>query len=227
MIPRRRRRAQNLSHAGRAATEPLGHGGAGPVRRRRPRGRGCRPGPGHPAGRLPGRAVPHAGRRAAGLVVTRPTRRPAPGRPAGVPVAAPLLPAVLGKRGHRLRRRPRGVCRTPGRRRVDHPGNPGRLPAAPPAGVGAQRGVPRRRRRAGGRPVRRGHRRAVRRRVDVPPCARRLQGRPGGPGRPAARGGRRAARRAVVDTAPGQPGGRGGQPAGLPAAADRCLGAPG
>ncbi len=60
-----------------------------------------------------------------------------------------------------------------------------------------------RRGRAGRRSVRRGDRWAVRRGVDVPPRARRLEGRADGAGRAARRRTRRsAARRAVVDAAP-------------------------
>ena len=61
------------------------------------------------------------------------------------------------------------------------------LPPPQPAGLGPQRRGVDAGRRAGRRPLRRGDRRAVRRRVDVPPRHRRIEGGAGRPGRAAGR----------------------------------------
>ena len=102
-----------------------------------------------------------------------------------VTVPAPQPPPVPPHRRPRLPPGRRGLRRSPPSSRLDHAGHRrGVLPAAR-AGLGPQRrgvdggGRPR------GRPLRPAHRRAVRRRVDGPLRARRLEGRAGRPGRPA------------------------------------------
>ena len=177
---------------------------AGRAGRRARRGRGRRrPRAGHAAGRLPGRPVPHAGRPAqAGLVVARPPRHPADRRPAGLAVRCArscrrfeirvdsafetVVDACADpRRAHgwitREIRQAYGTLHELGWAHSVEAWADGEL-------VGGLYGV--------------GDRRPLRRRVDVPPCHRRLQGGPGGPRRPARRPPRHAGRRAVGDTAP-------------------------
>ena len=170
----RRRRRGSFPDAHRRTRRPG-------VRRRRPRA-------GHDAGRLPGRAVPDAVRPAPpGLVVAGSPRRAAARRAAGHPVAAPLGAPVRGPGRHRRSPAVMTACAAPHRRGG----------WITPAFVRAYSRLHElgwahsveawtRRRRAGRRALRRGDRRPVRRRVDVPPATRRLQGRARGPGRPAA-----------------------------------------
>ena len=91
--------------------------------------------------------------------------------------------------------------------RLDLGGHRGGVRRPPRAGLGALR-RDLARRPAGGWAVRRRHRRPLRGRVDVPPRAGRVEGRPRRPGRAAQRRVRRpaAARRAVAHPAPGRPG---------------------
>ncbi len=92
-----------------------------------------------------------------------------------------------------------GVRRPGPGRALDHPGDRACVRRAAPPRLGALRGVLARR-RAGRWPLRGGHRRPVRGRVDVPPRHRRLEGRAGRPRRPRLRRRRpaAAARRAVA-----------------------------
>ena len=173
-------------------------------------GRRRRPRPGHGPAGLPVGTVPDA-------------RRPGPH--AGLVVARPR--GVLPLDGLRVTRSLRASCRRfeirvdtafddvveacadpDATARLDHRRDPRRLRAAARAGLGPQRrGVVARRRHARRRAVRHLRRRAVRRRVDVPPPARRLEG---GAGRPRRAPDRRrrgpAARRAVDHRPPAQPG---------------------
>ena len=88
------------------------------------------------------------------------------------------VPALRGPDRHRVRRGDRRLRRPRPAPRVDQPRDPRRLPAAPRPRVGPQRRGVDGGRRAGRRAVRRGRRRPVRRRVDVPPPDRRVEGRP-------------------------------------------------
>ena len=131
-------------------------------------------------------------------------------RPAGDPVAAPVVPPLRDPRRHRLRR---GDATPAPTRAATAAGSPPtirrRLRRAARAGLGPQRRDLGERRRAGRRPLRRGHRRPVRRRVDVPPRTGRLEG---GAGRRWSSGcasrRRQPARRAVDDAASGLAGRR-------------------
>ena len=171
--------------------------------RRRP-GRGGRgPRAGHGAGGLPARAVPDGrrppGQRGSaemawwspdprgvlpldGLRVTRSMRQSA--RHFEIRVDTAFAEVVAG-------------CADPERHgRLDRRRDRDGVHRAAPARLGPlRRGLARRRARR--RAVRRRHRRPLRRRVDVHPCARRLEGRADGAGRPAHR---RARRRRLLDT---------------------------
>ncbi|CAA9322835.1 MAG: Leucyl/phenylalanyl-tRNA--protein transferase, partial [uncultured Nocardioidaceae bacterium] len=203
--------------ADRAAAVAVALPGLHPARpgrrlHRRPGRARRRPGSGDPPVGLPVRSLPDAGRWLRHeLVVTSGPGRAAPRRDVRVALAREVVPPdgaagrhVLRGRGRRLRRpgTRRGLDRRRHRRGV-HP--------SPPAGLGALGGDVAAR-GARGRAVRGRHRRAVRRRVDVPPGHRRLEGGAGGAGRPALRRVRRgpAARRSVAHPAPRLAGGGGG-----------------
>ena len=142
------------------------------ARRRRPRAR-------HAARRLPAGAVPDAARpRRPDGAGGRPTRA-ASSRSTALHVSRSLrrsMPALRGPRRHRVRRRGRRRAPT---RAGPAAGSPTTIRAAYVRAARARLGAQRRgvgRRRAGRRALRRGDRRAVRRRVDVPPPHRRIEG---------------------------------------------------
>ena len=206
--------------ARRTPAVPLGVP-ASRLRRRGPRGDRRRPQPGDTPGGLPRRAVPDGRGRHGdgdGLVVARGAGRAAALGTAGDQVDAPVRTPVRDPGGHRVRGGRRRVCGPAALGRLDRRRHRLGVHRAAPAGLGALgRGLARRRARRG--PVRRGHRRAVRRGVDVHPRPRRLEGRADGPRRPAQRRVRRRAgpRHPVADPAPRDARGGGGAAAGVPA----------
>ncbi|CAA9484840.1 MAG: Leucyl/phenylalanyl-tRNA--protein transferase, partial [uncultured Solirubrobacteraceae bacterium] len=198
--------------ADRAASQPVASA-LPPLGRRRRRGRDRRrPGSRHAPGRVPGRAVPHAGERARddGLVVARAPRDPAAGRPADLELAEALVRALRDPHRLGLRAGGRGLRRPPPAERLDRPGHPRGLCRAAPARLGPQRRGVERGRRARGRPLRRRGGRPLRGRVDVPPPPGCLEGRARRAGVDAAlRRRRRAAARRPVEDGPPRPPGRG------------------
>ena len=145
---------------------------------------------------LPGSAAHATGGGGDGLVVTGPARCPPALRAAGHPLDAPVGSSLRDPRRHRVRRGRRGMRRPGPVRRLDRPAHRGGVHRAAPPRLGPlRRGLARRRARGGS--LRRRHRRPVRRRVDVHPGARRLEGRADGAGRPAPR---RVRRPALLDT---------------------------
>ena len=149
------------------------------------------------------RAVPDAVRSTARcLVLTRPSGHHPPRRSPGEPVAAPQHPPFRGPPGRALRRGDGALRRSPPAGGVDHPTLRQGVRATAPSRLGPLLRVPRRRRSAGRRSLRRAHRWPVRRRVDVPHRHRRVEGRARRARRVAQRDRRPAARRAMDDVAP-------------------------
>jgi hypothetical protein len=188
--------------ARRTPTERLGLPGAGPVPRRgRPGRHRCRPGAGDGAGGVPLRDLPDADRGAAcadGVVQPGTPRHPAAARLPRLALAGEVRPAVRDPRRHRLCRGHRRLRRPTPSVRLDRPPDPRRLPPPARARLGAlDRDLARR--PARGRPVRRGPGWAVRRRVDVPPRDRCVEGRVPGAGADARRRSRPARRHPVAD----------------------------
>ena len=185
--PARPRRSTPLRRPGGRRRRPrAGHGAA------RPTAAGCSRWPSTPAARGPRMAWWSPTRRGVlpldGLRVT--------------PLAAPVRAST--SRSGSTPPSPRSSPPAPTRTRpggwIDEPDRGG-VHRAAPAGLGALgRGLARRRARRW--PVRRGHRRPVRRRVDVHPRARRLEGRADGAGRPAHR---RVRRPSACSTRSGRP----------------------
>ena len=181
-----------------------------------------RPRTGHAVGGVPERPVPDALRPApAGLVLARPAGDHPARRPRRQPLAAPQPAQLRRAAGHRLRRRHTALRRSTAPGVVDHAGVRARLLHAARTRLGALVRVVRRAGRTGRRPLRRAHRRFLRRRGDVPPRPRRLQGGARAARRLAHRDRRPADRRAVADTAPHVVGSDHGEPRRVPSAAGR------